>query len=59
MDEPWNAGRATEPPDEAGDADLGGAEMAALIDRLPGAWERIEAGVQQARRGETIPLDDL
>jgi hypothetical protein len=38
---------------------LGGAEMAELLGRIPGAWERIDAGIEQARRRETIPLDQL
>jgi hypothetical protein len=38
---------------------LGGAEMAELLSRIPGAWERVDAGIEQARRGETIPLDQL
>jgi hypothetical protein len=38
---------------------LGGAEMAELLARIPGAWERIDAGIEQARLGETIPLDQL
>jgi hypothetical protein len=38
---------------------LGGVEMAELLAGIPGAWERIDGGIEQARRGETIPLDQL
>jgi hypothetical protein len=27
-----------------------------LLDRIPGAWERIEAGTADARAGRTIPF---
>jgi hypothetical protein len=36
-----------------------GARIAEILDGIPGAWERTQEGLQQARRGETIPLDDL
>jgi hypothetical protein len=39
-------------------AKLGGADVAALLDSIPGANERIEQGIQEAREGRTIPLDD-
>jgi hypothetical protein len=28
-----------------------------LLDRIPGAWERIDAGIDDARAGRTIPFD--
>lgn len=40
-------------------ADPDPQDIVALLDRLPGAWERTEEGIAQARRGEGIPLDDL
>ncbi len=40
-------------------ADPAPRDIVALLDRLPGAWERTEEGIAQARRGEGIPLDDL
>jgi hypothetical protein len=36
-----------------------GPEMADLLDRLPGALERIERGIEDVREGRTIPLNDL
>lgn len=39
--------------------ELSPAEMAELLDRIPGAREAIEEGTEQARRGEGIPLDKL
>jgi hypothetical protein len=39
--------------------DTEGYEMAELLDRLPGARERIERGIEDAREGRTIPLDEL
>jgi len=38
------------------DADLDAAQIVALLDRIPGAWERIEAGIADARAGRTIPF---
>ncbi len=40
-------------------ADAAPRDIVALLDRLPGAWERTEEGIAHARRGEGIPLDDL
>jgi hypothetical protein len=37
-------------------ADLDAAQIVALLDRIPGAWERIEAGIADARAGRTIPF---
>jgi hypothetical protein len=33
--------------------------MTAVLDQIPGAWEDACRGLAQARRGETIPLDEL
>lgn len=30
-----------------------------LLDAIPGAFESAQIGLEQARRGETIPLDEL
>ena len=30
-----------------------------LLDAIPGSFERAQLGLEQARRGETIALDDL
>jgi hypothetical protein len=30
--------------------------IVALLDRIPGAWERIDAGIADARAGRTVPL---
>jgi hypothetical protein len=35
------------------------SDVAQVLDRLPGAWERIQAGIDDARADRTIPLDDL
>lgn len=35
------------------------SEVAELLDRIPGAREAIEQAVEQARRGQGIPLDAL
>jgi hypothetical protein len=36
-----------------------GARVTAILDSIPGAWERTQEGVEQARRGEGVPLSDL
>lgn len=38
---------------------LNGDEMAALLERIPGARERIELGIADARAGRTVSLEDL
>ena len=38
------------------DADPDATQIAALLDRIPRAWERIEAGIADARAGRTIPF---
>ncbi len=40
------------------EADPDAANILALIDRIPGAWERIEAGVADARAGRTVPFGE-
>jgi predicted transcriptional regulator len=37
-------------------ADPDAKQIVALLDRIPGAWERIEAGVADARAGRTVPF---
>lgn len=41
------------------EADTDSATMTQLLDGIPGALERAKLGREQARRGETIPLDKL
>ena len=41
------------------DFGMDGARMAEILDGIPGAWERTQEGLEQARRGEGIPLSDL
>jgi len=38
------------------DADPDADHIVALLDRIPGAWERIEAGVEDVRAGRTTPF---
>ena len=41
------------------DADPDARQIAALLDRIPGAWDRIEPGMADARAGRTVSRDDL
>ncbi|MBA3808209.1 MAG: hypothetical protein H0X28_07425 [Solirubrobacterales bacterium] len=41
------------------DADPDARDVTALLDGIPGAYESAQIGLEQARRGETIPLEDL
>ena len=41
------------------DADPEAQRITGILDSIPGAWERTQEGLEQARRGETIPLSDL
>jgi hypothetical protein len=41
------------------EADPDPANLVALLDRIPGAFERAQAGLRQADEGITIPLVDL
>jgi antitoxin (DNA-binding transcriptional repressor) of toxin-antitoxin stability system len=39
------------------DFGIDGARMTEILDGIPGAWERTQEGLEQARRGEGVPLD--
>lgn len=41
------------------DADPDAARITEILDAVPGAWERTQAGLGQAARGEGTPLDKL
>ena len=41
------------------EADPDGRLVTEVLDAIPGAWDRAQMGRDQARRGETISLDDL
>lgn len=41
------------------EADPDPARITALLDGIPGAYERAQRGREQAKRGESVPLDDL
>ena len=41
------------------DADLDAGQIVELLDGIPGAWDRIDRGIADARAGRTIPLDEL
>ena len=41
------------------DADLDASQIVELLDGIPGAWDRIDRGIADARAGRTIPLDEL
>ena len=41
------------------DAEASGAKITAILDSIPGAWERTQEGLEQARRGEGVPLEEL
>ena len=40
-------------------ADPDPSHIVALLDGIPGAWERAQEGREQAARGEGIPLDEF
>jgi hypothetical protein len=40
-------------------ADPDARRITSLLDAIPGAWERTQEGIEQARRGEGVPLDEL
>jgi predicted transcriptional regulator len=40
------------------DVDPGAASVVELLDGIPGAWDRIELGLEQARTGKTIPFTE-
>lgn len=35
------------------------ADVVSALDLVPGAWERMQLGREQAARGETVGLDEL
>jgi predicted transcriptional regulator len=41
------------------EADPDARGVAALLDGLPGAFERAQAGLEDAKSGRTVALDDL
>lgn len=41
------------------EADPDAGDIVALLDGIPGAFDRAQRGAAQARAGETISLDDL
>ena len=41
------------------EADIDGRSMADLLNGIPGALDRARLGREQARAGDTIPLDEL
>jgi hypothetical protein len=41
------------------DADPDARDVVALLDGISGAFEEARLGLEQARKGEAIPLDDL
>jgi hypothetical protein len=41
------------------EADPDARHVAELLERIPGAYERAQLGLEQARGGRTIPLDEL
>lgn len=40
-------------------ADPEARTITSLLDAIPGAWERTQEGLEQAHRGEGVPLDEL
>jgi len=41
------------------DADPDSRNVVELLDGIPGAFERAQIGLRQAKVGKTVPLDDL
>lgn len=41
------------------EADPDPRNAAALLDAIPGAWERAQLGLEQGRAGDTVALDEL
>lgn len=41
------------------EAEADGACLTEILDGIPGAWERAQVSIEQARRGETVPLSEL
>ena len=40
-------------------ADTEAATITAILDSIPGAWERTEEGLADVRAGRVVPLDQL
>ena len=45
--------------DEHDQVDPEAATLTALLDSIPGAWERTMEGVADAKAGRVVPLDHL
>lgn len=41
------------------EADPDASRITEILDGIPGAWERAQGSIEQARRGETVPLSEL
>jgi hypothetical protein len=41
------------------DADPDAGRITEILDAIPGAWERVQEGLAQGRRGEGTPIDEL
>jgi hypothetical protein len=41
------------------EVDPDASRITEILDGIPGAWERAQASIEQARRGETVPLSEL
>jgi hypothetical protein len=41
------------------EADPEAARITEILDGIPGAWERAQQSIEQARRGDTVPLSEL
>lgn len=39
-------------------ADPDASRITEILDGIPGAWERTQASIDQARHGETVPLSE-
>lgn len=41
------------------EADPDASRITDILDGIPGAWERTQESIEQARSGETVPLSEL
>lgn len=41
------------------EADPDPRNVTELLDAIPGAYERVQLGLEQARRGDVVPIGDL
>lgn len=41
------------------EADPDASRITEILDGIPGAWERAQVSIEQARRGDTVPLSEL